>query len=302
MQEDKVSQPTPEEHLSTISVLHQHSLGPSRKEKAIIPFVLLGLGAVLVWAGTIVYDHANRSYSPVGSVAEVVARADRPVAEPAGITGLIKPDDTRYVGLQVRSWQFWGEKGAITQNHYLVLPGLRAGSIEELVKGDRGAAALNFHIDLSRTQGDIYHVDEILRGGVETGETNLDLGIYPLDISGCPAISTSGEEGTYRESNQVAYDRTSSFKDLTRFVVRGRLQVTDGRYWIQGKNFNVALEGNWSPGLGEFLKNTANTPVSEKFTYYLTLRKAEKRQMTREIGSARIDGVLVGDLYIRNDV
>ena len=192
---------------------------------------------------------------------------------------------------------------------YLVLPDLKAGTIEALVKGERGAAALNFHIDLSRTQGNVYYVDEILRGGVETGEGNLGLEIYPLEVPGRPAISSSGDEGTYRDSKQVAYDKTASFKGMTRFATRGRLQAADGRYWIQSHGFNVALSAELSPGLAAFLKNTANTPITEKFTFYLELGetypwtqdgKPGRRQTSREIGSATIDGVLVGDLYIRN--
>jgi hypothetical protein len=296
-------------HVSTVDIVHRHSMGPSVKEKILIPIVLLAIGGVLVGAAFVVWDHMNRDYAPVRSVAELMAAAQAPRSEPTGLAALLRPDDSRYRALEVRKWNGWVGQAAVTENYLLRLDGAKAESMESLVKGDRGAAALRFKIDLGLSQGNRLHVDEILRGGMASGESNLELEVHPLTVTNRPAVSTSGEGDSYIQSDNVAYDRDDTFRSLKRFTAMGRLQQGEGGYWIQGKRFSVTLGGNLDPQFKAFLDNLANTSLSERVQYYLELEqvypwtengKPGRRQTTRQIGSATLDGVLLGSLYVKN--
>jgi hypothetical protein len=298
-----------EQHVSTVDIVHRHSLEPTTKEKILIPVVLLLIGAVLVGVGIVVWDHMNRDYAPLRSPGDLVGAAQRPLPEPTGLAALLNPDDSRFRSLEVRKWDGWIGAAAVTQNHLLRLDGMKAESIESLVKGDRGAAALRFKIDLGRSQGSRFHVDEIVRGGMASGEAGVTLEVHPLTVANRPAVSTSGQEGSYVQSDNVAYDRDATFQSMKRFVAMGRLQKGEGGYWLQGKRFNVVLAGDLDPEFAAFLDDLANTAISERGQFFLDLQdvfpwtekgKPGRRQTAHEIGSARIDGVLLGTLYIKN--
>jgi len=296
------------EPLSTVAVLHRHSLEPSRREKVVIPIVLLALGALLVWGGVIVWDHVHRDYTKIASINALEAAAARPLQEPQGLAALLNPGDARYLAFDVRGWQFWAGKGAITDGHLVLIPALKEESIESLVKGERGASVLTLRIDLSRSQPPRYHLDDILRGGVTSGETDLEAEIYPLTVTTKPAVSTSGEGGTYRQGDGISYDRTGSFGPGA-FTVQGRLQQGPDGFWIQNARYNVPLTGEPAPGVKALLGVLANTTLSERLTYYLTLEdvypwteagKPGRRQATHELGPATLNGIALGKIYVKN--
>lgn len=296
------------ESMSTIAVLHKHSLGPSRREKVIIPIVLLALGALLVWGGIIVWDHVHRDYSKIASIADLEAAASRPLQEPGGLAALLNPGDARYLAFDVRSWQFWAGKGAITDEHLVILPGLKGESIESLVKGERGASVVTFRLDLARSDPPRYHVDDLYRGGVASGEADLEADIYPLNVTTKPAISTAGADGTYRQGDGITYDRTNSFR-VGPFTAEGRLQQGPEGFWIQNSRYSVPVTGKLSPGMQALLGILANTTLSERLTYFMTLeqiypwtegKQPGRRQATHQLGPASLDGVALGKIYVGN--
>jgi hypothetical protein len=298
------------EHTSTVAYLHQRSMGVTAKEKILLPFVFLFVGALLVVVGLVVRDHVSRGYTPVASLKAVVARAEKPPPQPGALSGLINPDDSRFVRVSFRNWQFWAGKGAIVQDHYIRIPDLTAPSIEALVKGAKGgAAAIALELDVGSREGHRYRLDRILRGGMPTLETNLVMEIYPLRFGTRPAISTTGVDASYLQSDGFVYDREQTWKGVSRFAATGMLQQRENGFRIQCSRFSVALGADVEPGLTAFMSDMAGTRLSEDLTFFLELEevfpwKADgepgRRQETGEIGSARVKGVLVGKLFILN--
>lgn len=298
------------EQPSTVAYLHKRSMGVSTKEKVFLPFVFLAAVAVLVAAGMVIRDHVSRGYAPVASIKDVVARAETPPSAAGGLSRLINPDDSRYVMVVVRGWQFWAGKGAIVQDHYVRIPDLSAPSIEALVKGEKGgAASMTFQFDVGERDGPRYKLDRILRGGMPTQEADLVMEIYPLRFGTRPAVSTSGVDNSYVQSDGFVYDRDQTWKGVSKFSATGLLQQREGGFWIQSQRFNVALEADLTPGLKAFMNDLAGTKTSENLTFFLDLKevfpwkadgKPGRRQETGEIGAAKLDGVLVGKLFILN--
>jgi len=298
-----------EEHASTVSVLHQHSHGVSTKEKVYLPFLFLGIGAVIVAVAMVVWDHAKHSYTRVPDLENVVLMAAKPPAKSGGIGALLNPDDSQYVAFQIRGWQFWSGKGGIAKNHYLRIPQLQAETIEQLVKGGRaGAASLVFQVDLGTRDGNAFQVDKILRGGMPTIEPPVMMELYPLDATGRPAIGSSGE-GVYVEAVGIRYETEGTFKNIGRFAALGLLQKGERGLWLQSREFNVAISDEMDPGLAAFLGDIAGNRVTENMTFFLELQetfpwtedgKPGRRQSEGEIGIARLAGVLVGKHYFAN--
>jgi hypothetical protein len=209
------------------------------------------------------------------------------------------------VEVAVQGWQFWNGKNAVTQGHYLRLPDLRAGSVEALVKGDKVAETVVFRFDLERSEPPRYFVEEILRGGVRTGESGLLAELHPVTTGTRPAV---GGEG-YRQSDGFVYDEDATFRGTARFAAQGRLQTGERGLWLQSRRFNVAIESGMAPGLAALLTDLANTTLSEQATYFLDLRETfpmregtdpGRRAVSREIGLARLDGVALGKFYFTN--
>ena len=92
---------------STMAVLHEHSLGPTGKQKVYLPLVVLGILAVVVGIGAVVRDHVSKSYDRKASLGDVLAMAEQPAAGGNALVGLINPDDSRYASVEVTSWPFW---------------------------------------------------------------------------------------------------------------------------------------------------------------------------------------------------
>lgn len=298
-----------EGHVSTVDIVHRHSMEPSVKEKVLIPIVLLVIGAVLLGVGFVVWDHMNRDYAPVRSPGDLLTAARTLPPPPTGLAALLRPDDARYRSLELRKWDGWVGTAAISGGHLLRLHGMKAESIQDLVRGDRGAAAIRLKVDLGRSEGNRFHVDEVLRGGLPSNEADLTLEVHPLAVAQRPAVSTSGEGDSYVQTDNVAYDRDATFRNLKRFVAMGRLQQGEGRFWIQNKRFSVALGADLDPDFTAYLEDLANTAVSERAQFFLELTevfpwtekgKPARRQTTHEIGSAHVDGVLLGSLYVKN--
>jgi hypothetical protein len=300
----------PEVQASTVSVLHQHSHSVSTKEKIYLPFLFLGIGAVIVAVAMVVWDHTKRSYARAPDLENVVVMAAKPPAESGGIGALINPDDSPYVAFQIRGWQFWSGKVGIAKNHYLRIPELQAETMEQLVKGGRaGAASLVFQVDLGTRDGNAFQVDKILRGGMPTTEPPVMMELYPLTAAARPAISSSGEEGTYVEAVGIRYETEGTFKNIGRFTALGLLQKGEKGFWLQSRKFNVALSDEMDPGMAAFLGDMAGNKVTENMMFFLELRetypwtedgKPGRRQSEGDIGLARLDGVLVGKHYFAN--
>jgi len=53
---------------STMAVLHEHTLGPTAKQKLYLPFLFLGILAVVIGIGAVVRDHASKSYDRKASL------------------------------------------------------------------------------------------------------------------------------------------------------------------------------------------------------------------------------------------
>jgi len=297
------------EPLSTVAVLHQHSLAPSTREKIVIPIVLLALAGVLAGVGSVVWDHLNRNYTPVATPGDLFGRARALGPEPGGFAGLLRPDDSRYVSLEIRGWQAWVGPGAVAQDHYLEVPGLGAGSLETLVKGDRGAAALRFEIDLRRTEGDRFFVDRIVRAGMATEEGGRSLRIVPLQVGPLPPAQAGGGEGVYALSTGILAPEKRTFEGTTRFTARGTLGPGDSGLILEAKTFKVALADPADPGVAALLGALTGPAASKNIILYLTLEEIfpwqdgkapGRRQRTGQIGKARVDGIAVGRIYAMN--
>ena len=166
-----------------------------------------------------------------------------------------------------------------------------------------------FQFDLGRTEGNVYKLDKIFRGGMETNELDRTMEIYPLSIPSRPAVSSEGTDGTYAQAHKIDHKRESTFKDLDKVAVIGLLQQQDGEYRIHTKEFNVALDATFSPGFAALVQDLAGKKVTENMTWFLQLEekfdwgtksKPGRRQSAGEIGRAKIDGVLIGKVYIAN--
>jgi hypothetical protein len=306
----KKGSPKEYEYTSTVAVLHQHSMGVSTKEKIFLPFLFLGIGILIVAAALVVRDHMSRSYTTVPSMAKVVELAATPPPETGALAGFVNPDDSRFVQVPVRAWQFWSGNGAVVQDHYIRLSDFEAESVERLVKGSKGGAAtLAFQFDLGRTEGDVYKVDKVFRGGMETRELDRTMEIYPLTITNRPGVSSGGTDDTYVQSHGIDHKRENTFKNLDKIAVVGLLQQQDGEYRIHTKQFNVALDMTFSPGFAAMVEDLVGKKVTENMTWYLRLEekfdwgtksKPGRRQSAGEIGRAKLDGVLIGKVYIAN--
>ena len=202
-------------------------------------------------------------------------------------------------------------------------------TIERLVKGERGGAApVLFQMDLSRRDGVRYHVDQIVRGGMPTGNRDLDMEIYPIRLGNEPPHSPTGEGNVYRDGGGIRYDRDRTFRSVTRLAVTAYVLRDDTGYRLRADRFAVALEGNLAPGVEAILRDLVvdekeveraeagkMEPMQrialkrKKATWFLVLeeifpwregRRAGRRQLLHEIGRARVDGVLLRSVYVEN--
>jgi hypothetical protein len=316
------------EEASTISVLHQHALTPSRKMKLVLPLIFAGALAVLVVIGGIIRDHLTRSYNAVPSFAQVMERAARPPAAQSAIGKFLDPDDSRYVSVTVVAWPHWEGKSAVVEGAYVQVPRLHEKSLEDLVKGDRGAAALTFQIDLGRTEGNTYHVDRILRDAQPTSDVDLDMSILPITEGSTPAVTQTIGGSGYLDGAGLRYDRDNTFKGVKEVAVSAFVAKTAEGYQLRSESFAMALEPPRAPAVAALLEDLAVDPsvldrafagklpadqklalnhrratwfgVVEKTFPWTEAGKPGRRQLTHEIGLMSLDGVQLRKLYLRN--
>lgn len=272
---------------------------PKRALAWIVIIAVVALGAVVV------RDHLQRDYSPVPTLSAAVDLVRNPPPRASGLASLLNPPDAQYISFEARDWMGLAGTSAILQGHYLKLRRLKAGSIERLL-GDRSSGVLEFRIDAWQSDVAAIHVDEILRDGIETGEADLTMEVYPLDVTNAPQGYAAGDD--------IEFDRKKTFENLERFTVAGRLQRTERGLRIVSDRFNVALDEEIDPGLRAVIEDRLGTPAEnsgggEGPVYYLSFTEAYPwdteegpgwRQLYEEIGVARLDGVLTGGLYLNN--
>ncbi len=307
---------------STMAVLHEHTIGPTRKQKMFLPFLFLGILVVLGGLIAIIRDHATRDYGRKGSLAEIVALAGAPPKGGNALAAIFNPDDSRFASVEITSWPFWLGKGAVVESYYMRIPGLRERSIEEMVKGDKGAQPVVLQFDLSRREGTTYRVDAIERGNLPTPNKDLEVTILPVLPAAEPGITLEGGPGIYRDASGVRPDQERELAGLGSFAVQAFVVQRDGGYALRAENFTVAVRGETVSGLLAIMEDLTVTDAAvdallegklnaeqrielnrRKTTWFLALDEvypAARRPGPREIGAARIDGVGLRKLYLRN--
>jgi hypothetical protein len=299
------------ESVSTIAVLHQHSLSPSLREKIVAPFIVLVVGAILLGAAWIVRDHVHQDYRKVGGVKDVLILASRTAPASGGIGALVNPSDDQYVSFATRGWQFWEGKSGMTEDHYLRLPDLQAASLEQLVKGERGAASLLFRIDLGKSEGSRFQVASIDRGGMESGEPPQVIEIYAMKLGQAPLVASLPREGAYVDGKDIAFDRTKTFNSLQRVMVTGRLERSGEDLRIAGDTYKVVLSPEMDPGLRAILEDVLFYKPQARIKMFVDVEEIypwevegepARRQTEKEIGRAHLQGVQLGKVFVVNGV
>ena len=278
--------------VSTTEVLQSHMHGPSRKEKALFPFLVL---AVVVLAA---------------------ARASVPPAR-AVLAGFINPGDASYVEVDVRGWSYWSGWSAVTQGCYLRVPDL-GENLEQFVTAERAAATLQFRFDLSRGEGAVYHADAIRRGGMDVGKHDLSVEVYPLAVT-----AEEDADPAYADGAALRYDDESSLAQLDRFRIRGFVERTAAGYRVRAPEAAVVFPAPESPGLNALLDDLAVTPaeierasaktpegriiLAKRVGAFVTLENRfpwiedgspGRRQTEKEIGEVRLDALQVGTVRV----
>lgn len=294
---------------STIAVLHQHSLSPSLREKIIAPFIVLAVGAVLLGAAWVIRDYAHEDYRKVGGVKDVLVLAARTGPEAGGIGALLNPSDDQFVSFSTRGWQFWEGKSGMTEDHYLRFPDLQAGSLEQLVKGDRGAASLLIRVDLGKSEGSRFRVSSIDRGGMESSEPPQMIEIHAMNLGQAPLIASTPRERAYVDGKDIVFDRTKSFNSLPRIMVTGRLERSGEHLRIAGEKYKVVLSPEMDPGLRAILEDVLFYKPQARIKMFVDMEeiypweaegKPARRQTEQEIGMARLQGAQLGKVFVVN--
>jgi len=311
--------------MSTVEAIHAHSLAPSRKEKVIVPFIVLGIIAAVGAIGYVIWDHGSHDYGRVRSVADLLARAGQPRVSQGGLGALINPDDSRYVAWDVTGWQAWVGDAAITENTLVGMPGLDV-PMDELVKGDRGSARVVFRMDLSRSQDGTFLVESIVRAGIKIKYRDVPLTLQPLKVGEAPMVSSAGEAGAYSADKDIRYDQDKTFRAMNRIAVTGFLEDSDQGLRLVNKQYRVAVAPVTDPGLRAIIDRIKLDPQeSREYDAYLrgegkltvnpakrvnafisleeiydmgTADKPGPRRTERALGLSRLDGLQVGRVYV----
>ena len=118
------------------------------------------------------------------------------------------------------------------------MPGLRERSIEEMVKGDKGALPVVLKFDTGRHDGTTYRVDALDRGNLPTPNKDLDVMIVPLSIGTEPPISEAGGEGVYKDASGVRPDQEKDIRALGKFAVQAFAVKKDTGFVLHAGNFS----------------------------------------------------------------
>ncbi len=302
---------------TTADAIHTMPHGPSKKEKAVYPFIVLAVLLSVGGIGMLIRDHLVHDYRPLANLAQLApARAALPAAS-AGFAAFINPDDRSFVEVEVRGWSYWKGTSAIAQDCYVRIPDLPT-SIEEFVTAEGSAATVRLRFDLARGEGATYHVDAIHRGGMDVGTGDLGVEVYPLDVGDLP------DADAHVEAADIRYDTDRTFRDLERFQVRGFVQRADDGFRIVAREYAVSLAAPADPGLRLLLEDLAVTDAEiaaadpktragieiygKRVTAFVTMDtlfawteggKPGRRQTTREVGRVMLDGVKLGKVMVR---
>jgi len=312
---------------STVDALHSHTLAPSAREKVVVPLILLGALAVLAGIGYVVWDHTNHDYRRARSVSDLLVLATHPTASQGVMASLLEPDDSRFVSLDVTGWQAWVGDAAVTDNTLMRVPTLDM-TMEGLVKGDRGSARMVFQFDLSRTDGHTLIAERIVRGGITLPYRDTPVAFLPVPVGELPKVSSTGDGESYAADGDIRHDQEATFQGKTRIAAGGFLEEGDGGVRLVNRNYRVALGPVAGPALAEVIqelkltpeesrvmeayiqgKGKFNLPSGKRIQAFITLERTfdwgkasapGRRQSAREIGSARVDGIQVAQVYVKN--
>lgn len=280
--------------------------------KAVLGFggiiaVLLALAVTLTGIGIGIRDRIQHEYTPVHTLSGALALAQNAAPEESGVQGLLNPDDTRYLSLSAGNWILFGNGEAVLDGHYVQIQGLKQ-PLADLLKAE---GSLTFHIDTRQSSRNTLFIEEVLSGGNPVGSGSVSLRAWPLAVGAAPAGYPSGEG--------VLYDDKATFENLDKVSVTGRLQKTERGLRVNTGTFSIAVGSDLAPGLDRILNHfvqavdSEGNPVDEtvpsplifnmemqEIYPWATNGEPERRQLYREIGSARLDGVVLAGQYFPN--
>jgi hypothetical protein len=152
--------------------------------------------------------------------------------------------------------------------------------------------------------------------------------LSPVELGSAPPVGTVGGAGTYAPDAAVVHDDPRSFEKLQTFVGVGFILATEDGFELATDKYRVALAPGLTDPIRAILTDRAlsaedralfenrEVPIKNKTSLYekrlrlyLTLGeqfpwtldgKPGRRQLTRQIGEARVDGVLLGKIYVVN--
>jgi hypothetical protein len=244
-------------HESTVDVIHMHTLQPTRREKLVIPLMVLAVAVVLAGVGMVVYDHMNHQYTPVRGPAGALAAARNLPGPTTGLAGFFNPDDKGYVSVRIRSWQAWAGTAAITDGHLLYFEALPV-SVEDLVKGTRGSASIVLQMDLRAEEPPRFHVDTIVRAGMATEYGNMRVEIYPMEAGTAPDAGGQADS-PYRSDNRLSSEDRFPLGGTSHLVAVGYLERADDGFLLQARGYNLALGGSGDTAFARILDGLTMT-------------------------------------------
>lgn len=266
----------------------------------VAPLVLV----ILILLAVPIRDRMYRSYRPMPSIGDVVARVESPSPPVSGMRELIDPDDSNYLSFAMGEKVLRVNNFLIEQGYCLRLHGQGAVPLPDLA--GPGSGVLVVHVDAGRSSPDQLYVTAILRGGVKTAVRDVFMEVHPAVVADPP-------EG-YAEGEGIVYDSKKTFQRLAHIRTGGRLERTPRGLRVDAGAFNAALVEDVSPGLRALLEAgwpheegaTAAEPGVQFYLDRVELFPWEgddgpgRRQRYGEIGLFRLAGVAFGGVYVRN--
>lgn len=266
----------------------------------VAPLVLV----TLILLAVPIRDRMYRSYRPMPSIGDVVARVESPSPPVSGMHELIDPDDSNYLSFALGEKVLRVNNLLIDQGYCLRLHGEGAVPLPSLAGGESGVLVV--HVDTGRSSPDQLYVTAILKGGVKTAVRDVFMEVHPAPVGEAP--------GDYAEGDGIAYDSKKTFQDLTRIRTGGRLERTPRGLRVDAGAFNAALVEDVSPGLRALLEAgwpheegaTAATPGVQFYLERVELFPWQgddgpgRRQRYGEIGLFHLAGVAFGGVYVQN--
>jgi hypothetical protein len=286
-------------------------------------FVLLTAAAVALLAGGgwVVRDHLVTETLPAGSLHNAFRMAESYDPPASGLAALLDPGDSRYVSLSLGEEAMWFGNGLILEGHYLRFPE-RAEPVQRFLAGAGGPVRLT--LDLAGSSPSFFKVEAVTGPEAVLAEEDLLVEVHPLASGPNPEISSTGGANTYRDASGVRYDQRSSFEGTRRFAVSAHVERVPRGLRLTTEGFKLALDGEMSFPVRQLLEDLALTEeemsagkktetegglAQRKVVAFVEVLEifgwAEdgvplRRQLTREIGRAAVDGIRLGPTYIPN--